>query len=521
MEITDDKLKNISYIYIYEQENDKYFVSEEGNIDRIAIDSEWISANRPIINCKTISVKSDFVKYSCLGYTLRMMDLYGYDHVRGGPFIKSEIDNYDVFFNTFLCSSDRCSICHKQRSGKPYKGDDKCEYANCPNKKSIINKMLVDINIGSPNKLKMTENDHKILRLFKYKPYLVNMYKKNEYDFKHAIYKKYNEFIERVRNTIPRIKELIDLHDFQCAEYILCQQDNFMKKYINITVIDDYEKILSSRDPYSVSNIYVIMLNYYDQFYVGKSNDPVRRINEHSLVIRGPEYVEDGRKKLKRLNAAWNCWKLDKEYTYETYMFEKTEVYINELLITIQMMNLFGKHRGRGGPFIRNNESIDSIKFINTMIAYCESKDLEEVQKEQFLNAQEYIIDLYKEKYYDVLSGKNYVSISRKLNEFIEDLEDNSDVITIKDTILEKIAIEEEKGPFFDNNKEFDLRLQEYVKIEDEYEKEQYINLFYTDYIHKLTLIIWNTEGIMCIYKSFLDKYNIYDEFVEKYNIPV
>ena len=104
------------YIYVLELANQKYYVGKTTNPD-IRIDthfakggSVWVQIYKPI---KVLEIISECDNFDEDKYTLKYMDKFGINNVRGGSFceIKLTQDNLTTISKMLAASTDKCYVC--------------------------------------------------------------------------------------------------------------------------------------------------------------------------------------------------------------------------------------------------------------------------------------------------------------------------------------------------------------------------------------------------------------------------
>jgi hypothetical protein len=104
------------FIYVLQLENNKYYIGKtlrpEFRLEQHFnfIGSEWTKKYKPI---KVIEIIPDCDNYDEDKYTIKYMEKYGINNVRGGSFCKINIDkdNIETIKKMINGSSDKCYIC--------------------------------------------------------------------------------------------------------------------------------------------------------------------------------------------------------------------------------------------------------------------------------------------------------------------------------------------------------------------------------------------------------------------------
>ena len=104
------------YIYILKLENNKYYIGKTLNLDFRINDhfnsngSAWTRKYKPI---EIIEIINDCDHYDEDKYTIKYMEKYGINNVRGGSFnqIKLSTENINTINQMFSTYNDKCYIC--------------------------------------------------------------------------------------------------------------------------------------------------------------------------------------------------------------------------------------------------------------------------------------------------------------------------------------------------------------------------------------------------------------------------
>ena len=103
-------------IYILKLEQDKYYVGKSNNpnikTEQYFVKNElkWTQKYKPLSIIEIINNCDDSDEHK---YTLKYMEIYGINNVRGGLFcnIKLTTSNIDTIIKMLNCTMDRCYIC--------------------------------------------------------------------------------------------------------------------------------------------------------------------------------------------------------------------------------------------------------------------------------------------------------------------------------------------------------------------------------------------------------------------------
>jgi hypothetical protein len=104
------------FIYILELDNTKYYIGKTSNIDiRLEqhfhlLGSEWTKKHKPK---KVFQIIPNCDNFDEDKYTLKFMEQYGIDNVRGGSFCELKLteDNVTTIKKMIYSSTDKCYIC--------------------------------------------------------------------------------------------------------------------------------------------------------------------------------------------------------------------------------------------------------------------------------------------------------------------------------------------------------------------------------------------------------------------------
>jgi len=104
------------YIYVLKLENNKYYIGKTDNPKIRLSDhfncngSEWTKKYKPL---EIIEIIPDCDKYDEDKYTKIYMDKYGIDNVRGGSYVKLELDTDTIKFlqKEIIATNDKCFNC--------------------------------------------------------------------------------------------------------------------------------------------------------------------------------------------------------------------------------------------------------------------------------------------------------------------------------------------------------------------------------------------------------------------------
>ena len=104
------------YIYVLKLQNNKYYVGKTSN-PKIRIEShcnmngsEWTKKYKPI---KVLEIIPDCDDYDEDKYTIQYMDKYGINNVRGGSFVKINLEQHelDILGKMTYSANDKCFKC--------------------------------------------------------------------------------------------------------------------------------------------------------------------------------------------------------------------------------------------------------------------------------------------------------------------------------------------------------------------------------------------------------------------------
>ena len=170
------------FIYVLELENNKYYVSKTTNPDfRLeqhfnSFGSQWTKKYKP---AKILELLPNCDDYDEDKYTIKYMEKYGINNVRGGSFCEIKLnDNNIITLNQIINSvTDKCYICgnngHYANECKQKSGDkipivnlnEKCDcissfFSNHRRSKCLLNNILLYFDDEN-------ENIDKLIKLFK------------------------------------------------------------------------------------------------------------------------------------------------------------------------------------------------------------------------------------------------------------------------------------------------------------------------------------------------------------------
>ncbi len=189
------------FIYILELENNKYYVGKTTNPDIrinnhfVGDGSQWTKKYKPI---KVLEIINDCDNFDEDKYTLKTMEKYGINNVRGGSFCKIILsdENITTLKQIMNSVSDKCYICGnkdhfanncnvKNTKIATINLDEKCDcitsrFSSHRRSKCLLNNIITyfddeDVNI---NKLIVNKNDNKCFRCGREGHYSDNCYAK-------------------------------------------------------------------------------------------------------------------------------------------------------------------------------------------------------------------------------------------------------------------------------------------------------------------------------------------------------
>jgi hypothetical protein len=108
----------MNYIYILELQSNKYYIGKTNN-PKFRLDihfnsngSAWTSKYHPI---KVIELISDCDDFDEDKYTLKYMNIYGINNIRGGTFcqIKLSTETKNIIHQMLISTNDKCYKCYK------------------------------------------------------------------------------------------------------------------------------------------------------------------------------------------------------------------------------------------------------------------------------------------------------------------------------------------------------------------------------------------------------------------------
>jgi hypothetical protein len=194
------------YIYVLQLEHGKFYVGKTTNPDFRLKDhfesngSAWTKLHNPI---KVVEIIPNCDYYDENKYTAQYMDKYGIDNVRGGSFVKIELDTntIDLLKQLNYGTNDKCFIC----------GDNSHFSVDCP---TIIQKETVkDEIVDEIEKLK-----HKISELENIKREKENVKRQKEIEEENAKKLTFEYYFQHLFDFIQMKKEQeISKNNEQCC----------------------------------------------------------------------------------------------------------------------------------------------------------------------------------------------------------------------------------------------------------------------------------------------------------------
>lgn len=269
------------YIYVLELENNKYYVGKTTNPDvRLETHfkvggSTWTSIHKPI---KVLELIENCDDYDEDKYTIKYMNKFGIDNVRGGSFckIKLDFDQCKVLNDMIKSLTNRCFNCNE--TGHVAKDCKKIKIINYINSlSSDIETNIDEIEIIQTNLLKLSLELEELC-------YVKNLR---------------NQIVE-ISNINIKIEAVLDKKKI----LVIKDRNTEVKKELNELDLE-YERLISIKIKDVLVNKYVIKLNeIYNKFY---PNDQFYKFKDLEVkCLKMLDLYLGKKKELKDLNEKYN-----------------------------------------------------------------------------------------------------------------------------------------------------------------------------------------------------------------------
>jgi len=331
--ISDNCIIEKNIVSIYKLQNDKYFVCDGQFQDEL----DWI-IKYPIIKNKPI-IKQLYVPDICyiksvvLNETLLMMEYYGIDNVRGGPFLDIDLDKQIV--RIYAHSFDRCLNCLNHNCPK-----GECTFPMSVflhNSNNSMTSCLDDI-CDIENLLPFIENGYNVDRSFEfyYNPFIIYEKPQKYRNFDRERFKLYmdalkllvneknvvlqNHFLKiDIENSHKIFIDIIhkynidndtygigiDINEFVTAVAIVKDKKSNIDNSIDDICIESLKEYISKYRVYNTDKNTEIFIDNFDNYYnvldgfvnafkLLKNNKHIISINNNiSLTYHQKEYIYD------------------------------------------------------------------------------------------------------------------------------------------------------------------------------------------------------------------------------------